>query len=44
LNEDPWDRLRKIKYKIKRQTSNAFERAELLGYKHYSDGVVRKIC
>lgn len=43
LNEDPWERLRKIKSKIKKTKLQMLLRGQnLLGYKHYSDDVVRK--
>jgi len=41
LNEDPWDRLRKIKKKAKKTRLQMLLRGQnLLGYKHYSDDVV----
>lgn len=41
LNEDPWDRLRKIKDKAKNTKLQMLLRAQnLLGYKHYADDVV----
>ncbi|MGI5880507.1 MAG: pyruvate carboxylase subunit B [Syntrophomonadaceae bacterium] len=43
LNEDPWERLRKIKSKIKKTRLQMLLRGQnLLGYKHYPDDVVRK--
>lgn len=43
LNEDPWERLRKIKLKIKKTKLQMLLRGQnLLGYKPYSDDVVRK--
>jgi len=43
LNEDPWERLRKIKAKIKNTKLQMLLRGQnLLGYKHYPDDVVRK--
>lgn len=43
LNEDPWERLRKIKSKIKKTKLQMLLRGQnILGYKHYSDDVVRK--
>ncbi len=43
LNEDPWERLRKIKAKVKNTKLQMLLRgANLLGYKHYPDDVVRK--
>jgi len=43
LNEDPWERLRKIKEKMPDTKLQMLLRGQnLLGYKHYSDNVVRK--
>lgn len=43
LNEDPWERLRKIKSKIKNTKLQMLLRGQnILGYKHYPDEVVRK--
>lgn len=43
LNEDPWERLRNIKSKIKNTKLQMLLRGQnLLGYKHYPDDVVRK--
>jgi oxaloacetate decarboxylase alpha subunit len=43
LGEDPWDRLRKIKSKVKNTKLQMLLRGQnLLGYKHYPDDVVRK--
>lgn len=43
LNEDPWERLRKIKAKMKNTKLQMLLRGQnLLGYKHYPDDVVRK--
>lgn len=42
LNEDPWERLRRIKAKVKRTKLQMLLRGQnILGYKHYSDDVVR---
>jgi len=42
LNEDPWERLRKIKAKVKNTKLQMLLRGQnILGYKHYSDDVVR---
>lgn len=42
LNEDPWERLRKIKAKITNSKLQMLLRGQnLLGYKHYPDDVVR---
>lgn len=41
LNEDPWDRLRKIKAKAKKTPLQMLLRGQnILGYKHYADDVV----
>jgi oxaloacetate decarboxylase alpha subunit len=43
LSEDPWERLRKIKSKLKKTKLQMLLRGQnLLGYKHYPDDVVRK--
>lgn len=43
LNEDPWERIRKIKEKVKNTKLQMLLRGQnLLGYKHYPDDVVRK--
>ena len=43
LNENPWERLRKIKSKLKKTKIQMLLRGQnLLGYKHYSDDVVRR--
>jgi len=43
LNEDPWERLRRIKAKMQKTKLQMLLRGQnLLGYKHYSDDVVRK--
>lgn len=43
LNEDPWDRLRKIKSEVKNAKLQMLLRGQnLLGYKHYPDDVVRE--
>ena len=42
LNEDPWDRLRFIRSKVKNTKLQMLLRGQnLLGYKHYSDDTVR---
>jgi len=42
LSEDPWERLRKIKSKIKNTKLQMLLRGQnILGYKHYPDDVVR---
>ncbi len=41
LNEDPWDRLRKIKAKAKKTPLQMLFRGQnILGYRHYADDVV----
>ncbi len=43
LNEDPWERLEKIKAKVKNTPLQMLLRGQnILGYKHYPDDVVRK--
>ncbi len=43
LNEDPWERLRKIKAKITKTPLQMLLRGQnLIAYKHYPDDVVRK--
>ena len=43
LNEDPWERLEKIKGKVKNTPLQMLLRGQnILGYKHYPDDVVRK--
>jgi oxaloacetate decarboxylase alpha subunit len=43
LNEDPWERLRKIREKVRNTKLQMLLRGQnLLGYKHYPDDVVRK--
>ena len=43
LNEDPWERLRKIRASVKNTKLQMLLRGQnLLGYKHYSDDVVEK--
>lgn len=43
LNEDPWERLRKIKSKMKNTPLQMLLRGQnILGYKHYSDDVVEE--
>lgn len=42
LNEDPWERLRKIRSKVKHTKLQMLLRGQnILGYKHYPDDVVR---
>ncbi len=43
LDEDPWERLRRIKSKVKKTKLQMLLRGQnILGYKHYPDDVVRK--
>lgn len=43
LSEDPWERLRRIKSKVKKTKLQMLLRGQnLLGYKHYPDDVVKK--
>ena len=43
LNEDPWERLRKIRQKLPNTKLQMLLRGQnILGYKHYSDDVVRR--
>lgn len=43
LNEDPWERLRKIRAKVKNTKLQMLLRGQnLLGYKHYPDDIVEK--
>ncbi|MCX7950982.1 MAG: pyruvate carboxylase subunit B, partial [Clostridiales bacterium] len=43
LNEDPWDRLRNIRKRVKNTKLQMLLRGQnLLGYKHYPDDVVRE--
>lgn len=43
LSENPWERLRKIKSKVKKTKLQMLLRGQnILGYKHYPDDVVRK--
>ena len=41
LNEDPWERLRKIRAKMP-NTKMLLRGQNILGYKHYSDDIVRR--
>ena len=45
LNEDPWDRLRKLKKALPNTKLQMLLRGQnLLGYKHYADDVVEQFC
>ena len=43
LNEDPWERLRQLKKRLKKTKTQMLLRGQnLVGYRHYSDEVVRE--
>lgn len=43
LNEDPWERLRKIRKRLKKTKTQMLMRGQnIVGYRHYSDEVVRE--
>ena len=43
LNEDPWERLRQIKKRLKNTKTQMLMRGQnIVGYRHYSDEVVRE--
>ena len=45
LNEDPWDRLRKLKAALPKTKLQMLLRGQnILGYKHYADDVVEQFC
>lgn len=45
LKEDPWERLREIKKRAKNTKLQMLLRGQnLLGYRHYADDIVDKIC
>ena len=45
LNEDPWERLRKLKKAMpKTKLQMLFRGQNILGYKHYADDVVEQFC
>lgn len=45
LNEDPWDRLRKLKKALPNtRLQMLFRGQNILGYKHYADDVVEQFC
>ena len=45
LNEDPWERLRKLKKAMPKTKLQMLLRGQnLLGYKHYADDVVERFC
>lgn len=44
LNEDPWERLRKIRAKMPNTKLQMLLRGQnILGYKHYPDDIVRRL-
>lgn len=45
LKEDPWERLREIKKRLKRTPTQMLLRGQnAVGYRHYADDVVREFC
>ncbi len=45
LKEDPWERLRKIKQRLKHTPTQMLLRGQnAVGYRHYADDVVREFC
>ena len=45
LNEDPWDRLRRLRKALPKTKLQMLLRGQnILGYKHYADDVVEKFC
>ncbi|MEG1560381.1 MAG: oxaloacetate decarboxylase subunit alpha [Clostridia bacterium] len=45
LNEDPWERLRKLKKALpKTKLQMLFRGQNILGYKHYADDMVEQFC
>jgi oxaloacetate decarboxylase alpha subunit len=45
LKEDPWERLREIKKRLKRTPTQMLLRGQnAVGYRHYADDVVRAFC
>ena len=45
LNEDPWERLRKLKKALPHtRLQMLFRGQNILGYKHYADDVVEQFC
>ncbi len=45
LNEDPWDRIRKLKKALPNTKMQMLFRGQnILGYKHYADDVVEQFC
>lgn len=45
LNEDPWERLRRLKKALpKTRLQMLFRGQNILGYKHYADDVVEQFC
>lgn len=45
LKEDPWDRLRQVKSRLKNTPTQMLLRGQnAVGYRHYADDVVREFC
>ncbi len=45
LREDPWERLREIKSRLKRTPTQMLLRGQnAVGYRHYADDVIREFC
>ncbi|OAI41151.1 oxaloacetate decarboxylase, partial [bacterium SCGC AG-212-C10] len=45
LKEDPWDRLRQIKSRLKKTPTQMLLRGQnAVGYRHYADDIVRAFC
>ena len=45
LKEDPWDRLRQIKSRLKNTPTQMLLRGQnAVGYRHYADDVIREFC
>src|SRR5712692_5862197 len=45
LHEDPWERLRAVKKRIKKTPTQMLVRGQnVVGYRHYADDVVEKFC
>lgn len=45
MNEDPWERLRKLKKALPHtRLQMLFRGQNILGYKHYADDVVEQFC
>ena len=45
LREDPWERLRQIKARLKKTPTQMLLRGQnAVGYRHYADDVIREFC